>query len=394
MKGRIILKVNKSVQQLENLMKSSRQELHKIPETAFKEFKTAKYIEKYLRDLGADFETGIAGTGIVVFFRGSQPKKTICFRADMDALDVQEQNDIEFKSQHINKMHACGHDGHMAILLGFAKFLIENKNNIKDNIALLFQPAEEGPGGALPVMESGVLKKYGVTEIYGLHLFPNIDEGKIGIRPGPMMSQTGEFDIVITGKSGHGAMPHEAIDSIVIASEMILRLQSIISRGLNPIDPAVITIGKVTGGEIRNVIAKSVIMEGTIRSFKQEVYDSIKEKIKNISKGLEISYGCVIEIQYRDMYPAVINNDLLTNKFINSQDEGVVEIIDPIMLAEDFAYYQKEIPGVFFFLGTRNKEKNYCYPLHNGCFNFDEKVLTYGLQAYINMLISGDSLGQ
>lgn len=388
------MNIDNNAKKIGDLMKKCRRDLHKIPEIGFEEYKTAKYIESFLKDLGITYETGIAGTGVVAYFEGREPKKTICFRADMDALKVQEQNDVDYKSEHENKMHACGHDGHMAILLGLAKYLKENEHNIIDNILLLFQPAEEGPGGAHPVMESGILKKYGVTEIYGLHLFPNIDEGKMGVRPGPMMSQNGEFDIIITGKGGHGAMPHTAIDSVVVASEMIMKIQSIISRGINPIQPAVLTIGKVTAGEIRNVIAKSAVLEGTVRTFNEDIYNTLKEKMDKIAKGLEITYDCSVEVNFRDMYPAVINDEALTNKFIESQDLGIIEIVDPIMLAEDFSFFQKGIPGVFFFLGTKNEEKNYCYPLHNGSFNFDEKVLTYGLQAYINILKGNESISK
>ena len=388
----IILKISEKVKSIEDLMIRARQQLHMIPEIAYEEFKTAKYIESYFEDLNIMYESGIAGTGIVAFFKGSEPKKTICFRADMDALNVQEQNEVDYKSQHENKMHACGHDGHMAILLGLAKYLKENESDLVDNVLLLFQPAEEGPGGALPMIESGIFKKYNVTEVYGLHLFPNITEGKIGVKSGPMMSGTGEFDIKITGKGGHGAMPHEAIDSVLIASDMVSRLQSIISRGINPIQPAVITVGKLVAGEIRNVIAKSAVLEGTIRSFNDDVYNSIKEKMHSIAKALEITYGCSIDMSIRDMYPAVINDVKLTKFFIESQDLGTIEIIEPIMLAEDFSYYQKEVPGVFFFLGTKNEQKNYTFALHNGCFNFDEKVLTCGLQAYVNILVKRESL--
>ncbi|MDR5659563.1 M20 family metallopeptidase [Serpentinicella sp. ANB-PHB4] len=380
------------IEHLGELIKNVRQDLHKIPEIAFEEFKTALYIEQFLKDLGVSFEKGIVGTGILVSFKGVSPTKTICFRADMDALDVEEQNDVSYKSQHNKRMHACGHDGHMAILLGLAKFLKDHEDRIKDNIILLFQPAEEGPGGAAPIIDNGILKKYGVSEIYGLHLFPNISEGKFGVKKGPMMSQTGEFDILIKGKSGHGAMPHTALDSIVIASEMVIGLQSIISRTVNPIEPAVLTIGRIDGGEIRNVIAKQVKLEGTIRTFSQEVYDLIKGKINDFKKGYETSYGCTIEVIFRDMYPAVINDETLTQCFIDAQNEGTVEIIDPIMLAEDFSYYQKEIPGVFFFLGTKNESKGYTYPLHNGAFNFDEKVLQVGLDGFVKILIQRGAL--
>jgi len=283
-------------------------------------------------------------------------------------------------------MHACGHDGHMAIAMGLIKYLTQNQHKLKENVVVLFQPAEEGPGGAMPIVECGVLKKYNIDEVYGLHIFPNIEEGKVGVCPGPMMSQVGEFDILIKGNSAHGAMPHEGIDSIVIASQVITSIQTIASRSMNPMDPVVVTIGKIGGGERRNIIAREVVLEGTIRTFSDEVYKNIKSRIVSITEGIQTAYGCEIEVVIRDLYPAVINDTNLTEEFINGQDDNVVEIITPLMLSEDFSYYQKEIPGVFFFLGSGNKEKKYIYPLHNARFNFDEIILGYGVQVFSNIL--------
>lgn len=374
------------VKNLQQELKRIRRDLHQIPELGFQEFKTSEYIQKYLDELGLSFEKNVVGTGIIAFIKGSNPSKTYCFRADMDALEMQEENDLPFKSIHDGVMHGCGHDGHMAIILGLAKLLAINKNKLVDNIVLIFQPAEEGPGGALPMIESGLLKRYGVDEIYGLHLFPGLNEGRIGIRSGAMMSQNGEFDIIIQGKSAHGAMPHIGIDSIQIAGDMVLGIQSIISRSINPMEPAVITIGRIEAGEKRNIIAQRAILEGTIRTFSQETYDRIKERMLDFKRGLEYTYQCGITIDFRDMYPAVYNDETLTNIFINSQKDLDIEIVDPVMLAEDFAFFQKEVPGVFFFLGTRNENENFTYPLHSGRFNFNESVLGVGLQILVNLL--------
>lgn len=374
------------VKNLQQELKRIRRDLHQIPELGFQEFKTSEYIQKYLDELGLSFEKNVVGTGIIAFIKGSNPSKTYCFRADMDALEMQEENDLPFKSIHDGVMHGCGHDGHMAIILGLAKLLAINKNKLVDNIVLIFQPAEEGPGGALPMIESGLLKRYGVDEIYGLHLFPGLNEGRIGIRSGAMMSKNGEFDIIIQGKSAHGAMPHIGIDSIQIAGDMVLGIQSIISRSINPMEPAVITIGRIEAGEKRNIIAQRAILEGTIRTFSQETYDRIKERMLDFKRGLEYTYQCGITIDFRDMYPAVYNDETLTNIFINSQKDLDIEIVDPVMLAEDFAFFQKEVPGVFFFLGTRNENENFTYPLHSGRFNFNESVLGVGLQILVNLL--------
>lgn len=380
------MKLSTEIQDLQEELQKIRRDLHQIPELSLEEYKTSQYIQKYLQSLNIKFEGDVLGTGLIVYFKGTNPTKTYCFRADMDALGMQEETELDFKSTHSCKMHACGHDGHMAIVLGLAKLLNNHKSKLKNNVVLLFQPAEEGPGGALPILEKGFLKKYGVEEIYGLHLFPELDEGKIGLRPGAMMSQNGEFDIYIEGKSAHGAMPHIGTDSIQIASEIVVGMQSIISRSINPIDPAVLTIGRLEAGEKRNIIAKSGVLEGTIRTFSQEVYDRIKERMMDFKKGIEASYRCQINMVFRDMYPAVYNDEYLTKIFIESQEKDRIEIVDPIMLAEDFAFYQKQIPGVFFFLGTRNEEKGFIHPLHNGRFDFDEKILAYGLQAFVNLL--------
>lgn len=386
------MEISNEVATLLTTLQQTRRELHQIPELGFEEYKTQEYITKYLKKLGIPYEDQIIKTGVIAFIKGEEGAKTLCFRADMDALSVVEKNDVPFKSLHENRMHACGHDGHMAILLGLAQYLAAHQGALKHNVVLLFQPAEEGPGGALPIIEGGYLAKYKVDEIYGLHLFPGLPEGTMGVRPGAMLSQAGEFDLIINGRSGHGAMPHTAVDSMIVAAEMITGLQTIVSRSINPIEPAVLTIGRILGGERRNVIAKEVLLEGTVRSFSQQTYDTIKGKVKDYAKGMESIHDCEIEVVFRDMYPAVINDELLTREFVDCFPREAIKIIDPIMLAEDFSYYQREVPGLFFFLGCGNEEKNYCYPLHSDQFNFDEEVLGHGLQAYINLLMKRGAL--
>lgn len=367
-------------------LRKTRRALHQIPEMGFEEYKTAEYIKGCLKELGIPFEDQVVKTGVIAHIKGTEGKKTLCFRADMDALTVVEKNDVPYRSLHENRMHACGHDGHMTILLGLAEYLTAHRNRLKHNVVLLFQPAEEGPGGAQPIIEAGYLEKYKVDEIYGLHLFPGLPEGTIGLKPGAMMSQAGEFDLIIKGRSGHGAMPHTAIDSMIIAAEMITGLQTIASRSINPLEPAVLTMGRIQGGERRNVIAKEVVLEGTVRSFSQETYDKIKVRVQDYAKGMEAIHHCEVEVVIRDMYPAVVNDEFLTKELIDSLPRESIKIIEPIMLAEDFSYYQRKVPGVFFFLGCGNEKKDYCFPLHSDRFNFDEEVLGYGLQVYINLL--------
>lgn len=358
-----------------------RRDLHQIPEVGFKEFKTQKYLKEKLESFGFKPEV-VCQTGLIVFIdKGS--KETIAYRSDIDALDAVEETGVSFCSTHNGQMHACGHDGHMSILLGFAKYL--STADIKKNILLIFQPAEEGPGGAKFIVDDGILDKYNVSKIFGLHLFPELPEGVIGSKAGPIMAQTAEVDIKITGKSGHGAMPHKTIDTILITAKLIEAYQSIVSRNVSPIDSAVVTFGMFNGGTARNIIAETCQIGGTIRGFSIKTFNYILERIEQINKGFELAYGVIIEPNIRPMYPPLINSKnvyedfrkVMTNNSFNFRE------IEPMMLAEDFSYYTQAKDGLFFMLGTRNEEKNFVYPLHNSKFNFDEKVLIEGVKVYI-----------
>jgi amidohydrolase len=370
------------LEEIKNEIKNHRRKLHTIPETGFEEFKTSEYLKTTLKSYGFEPQE-ICETGLYVFIKGKE-NKTIAFRTDIDALNIEEENDIDFKSTHIGKMHACGHDGHMSIMLGFAKYLSTIKE-FKKNILLIFQPAEEGPGGAKNIVETGIFDKYNVEGIFGLHLFPNIKEGVIASKVGEFMSATAEIDIDIYGKGGHGAMPHTAIDSIVVTSKLIEAYQSIVSRNISPMENSVITFGKIEGGTARNIIAEHTRIEGTMRFFNKDVFEVIKNRIFEINEGFEKAFGIKIEVDLRPLYPAVINDKNLYSKFKNAIENSDLDYkeIPAIMLAEDFAYYQEAIPGQFFFLGTENKEKGFDKPLHNCQFNFDEKVLINGVKAYI-----------
>ncbi|MDH8677582.1 M20 family metallopeptidase [Fusibacter bizertensis] len=372
------------LEQLKEKVYEDRKALHLIPEAGFCEYKTSAYIQNVLKELDVEYEL-VGGTGIVALFKGISPTQTLAFRTDMDGLSVKEESSFETHSTHDNFMHACGHDGHMAMMLGLARVLSSSDVKIVDNILLIFQPAEEGPGGAEVLVNEGILEKYNVSEIYGIHVFPSVAQGKIGLCPGPMMAMTGEFDIDIYARSAHGAMPHTGIDGIVIASEVILGLQSIVSRNISPINPAVLTIGKMDAGERRNIIAGKARLEGTIRAFDKVVYNQIKTRMTKYLAGIEAAYEVKIEIEYRDMYPPVVNDQRLFTEFVNFH--GVqCEVIEPQMISEDFSYYQEKVPGLFYFVGTYNEEKDYVYPLHNSKFNFDNRILLDGMQSYINIL--------
>lgn len=357
-----------------------RRELHRIPEIGFCEVNTSKYIREKLESFGYEVKS-VAKTGLIAFRQGEISEESIAFRADIDGLKILEETNVFFQSENVDYMHACGHDGHMSILLGFAHYISTIKS-VNKGILFIFQPAEEGPGGAEVIINEGVLDHYNVKHVFGLHLFPGLNEGEIGIKAGPMMAQTAEFDIDIKAESGHGAAPHKANDGIIVAAQLINSFQSIISRNINPIEGAVLTIGTINGGERRNIIAENIRLEGTLRAFDKEVYSKIKSRMSDICKGLETMFNVNINIEFRDMYPAVRNDRKLLRSLIKFLPEERLVDIDPMMLAEDFAYYQEAVPSLFFMIGVKNEELGYTHQLHNSKFNFNEEVLVEGMELY------------
>ncbi|MEG0811975.1 MAG: M20 family metallopeptidase [Eubacterium sp.] len=364
-----------------------RRDLHKIPESGFKEFKTQHYILSYLKKLGY-IPQKICKTGVALYIPGNGDlKETIAIRADMDGLGVVEESDIDFVSEHEGMMHACGHDGHMTMVLLTAHYLKEHPEKLKRNILLIFQPAEEGPGGAGPISESGIFEKYGVKAIFAYHLFPFIEEGIISTTPGPMMAMTTEFYIDFLGKSGHAADPDKGIDAIVAVADYISVLQKIVSRTVSPNESALLSVGTINGGTRMNIIADKVSISGTVRSFSMKIQNEMKNRMIEMAEGIEKMYRCQIKIRFVDMYPPVINNEALFNQIwpLCGEVEDK-EIFKKVMLAEDFAMYHAKIPGVFIGLGTKNEEKGMVENLHTHCFNFDEKVLLRGVHVYLKII--------
>ena len=356
-----------------------RRDLHQIPELGFDLYKTHQYVWNYLSKLNFELEV-VAKTGIIAYRKGDN-LEAIAFRSDMDALPVKELTFVDFTSTHENTMHACGHDGHMSMLLGFADY-ISSLNTIKKSIVLIFQPAEEGPGGAKIIVESGIFDKYHVTHIFGIHLYPHLEEGVFGLVNGPMMAQNSEFNLEIQGKSAHAAQPHMGIDAIFAATHLIQSYHQIIARYVNPVKSGVLTVGTIHGGEARNIIAQHVKMSGTIRSFHDETHQIIKQKMREINQSIEHSHHVKITCQIHDYYPVVHNDSSLFDMLKNTLSPSGFQLIEPMMFAEDFAFYQKKVPGMFVMLGTKNEEKGYIHPLHSCYFNFDEKVLPFGVALY------------
>ena len=360
-----------------------RRDLHQIPEVGFKEFKTQKYIMNTLKNMGYSPNT-ICETGVYVYIPGIK-KECIAFRADIDALAIQEENNCTFSSKHSGFMHACGHDGHTAALLAFAKYLTTTAEQ-NYSILLIFQPAEEGPGGAKFICETGILEKFHVKEIYSFHLFPDLEEGTISTKAGPFFAQATEFDCKVVGKGGHGGMPQKTNDPLIPFTKIIDSYQSIISRNLSPFNAGVITVGKISGGTARNIISNSIDFYGTIRAYSQEDTELIIKRMKEIHNGIEIAFDIKVIDEFRVLYPPVINDNILYNNFLKiSQDFNFIQG-ETLALAEDFAFYQEKVPGIFFLLGTRNKEQNFISPLHSSSFNFDEKVLLEGVKLFAKLL--------
>lgn len=367
-------------------IKNWRQELHQIPEIGLQEIKTTAYLQKQLEEMGYA-PISILETGTLVYIDNGK-EETIAFRSDIDALKMEEKTGISFASKHSGYMHACGHDGHMSALLGVADALKAYQGEYRYNILLIFQPAEESPGGARLLVEKGILQKYHVKAIFGMHLMPSIEQGMIACRPGPLMAQNGELDVTIYGKSAHAGLYHLGIDTIVIASQLITEYQAIVSRMVSPMQPCVIHIGEIHGGSVRNIVADKTQFHGTVRAYDEKVFLQITDSISKMNRAMENIYGCTITCTCPPMYPPVLNDEKLYQKFVACTNEKYIELKEPMMLAEDFAYYQKEVPGIFFFIGTKSKE--YQSGLHTETFNFHEEVLLEAVNLYFRLATTLD----
>ncbi len=353
-----------------------RRDLHQIPELGFNERKTSGYLTETLQRLGLN-TVQIADTGVMVDIVGNRPGKTIAVRADMDGLPIEEETGLPFRSQHAGVMHACGHDGHMAIALALAERLTTD-HNFPGRVRIFFQPAEERPpGGAPGMIEGGCLE--GVDEVLGLHLWANDPVGTVGIRAGALMANADQFTIRIQGKGGHGSEPADTKDAVLIASMIVVNLQTIVSRRLNAFDTAVISCGAIRGGSTFNIIAETAEIIGTVRTLSQQVQDKIIDEINHMAKTTAQLYGANAILTYQRGYPAVINH----RESVERLEQAIVDIVDvfhpdPAMGGEDFAYYLREKPGTFFFLGCR--PVNETFPHHSPHFQINETALPLGVE--------------
>lgn len=359
-----------------------RRDLHMHPELGFEEYRTSGVIENTLKSLGIKTKK-VAKTGIVGLLEGKKDGKTVALRADIDALPMQDKKKVDYISKNPGKMHACGHDAHTAALLGAAMILSKIKNELCGNVKFFFQPAEETDGGALPMIEEGVMENPKVDAIFGLHCDENIDCGKIGIKYGKANASSDMFEIDIIGSSSHGASPHEGTDAIVITAQIISALQNIVSRTVDPVDSAVITIGLIEGGYKGNIIADTVHLEGIIRTLSPETRISVRNKFKKIIEGISETMGAKAKINIIPSYPSLIND----NKMVDFLKQNVESLLGkdsiivkekPSLGVEDFAYFLEKVPGAFFYLGTRNEKKQIIHPAHSSLFDIDEDALPLG----------------
>ena len=387
--------MKEKIQQLANTYHNEivdiRRHLHQHPELSFQEKETAKYISAILNKWGINHETGVAGNGVVAVLEGKNPqKKTIALRADMDALPIEEQNDIPYKSKNKGVMHACGHDVHTSSLLGVIKILNELKHELEGSIKFIFQPAEELlPGGAKQMIKEGVLEKDPVPElIIGQHVYPELSVGKVGFRKGAYMASSDEIYLTVKGKGGHGAMPEKITNTVLIASKILVELQEI-PNNLAPKDiPTVLSFGKVIANGATNIVPNEVYIEGTFRTLNEDWRKQAHQYIKEIATKIALEMKGTVDVNIVNGYPMLFNNEQVTEKVISFAKEylGNEKVIplDTRMTAEDFAYYSHKIPATFYRLGTSNKDNSHLQ-LHSPTFNIDENALEtgMGLMAYI-----------
>lgn len=367
-----------------------RRQLHLYPELGFEEVKTSKFVEDYLINLGLKVER-IAKTGIVGLLVGDLPGPVVGIRADMDCLPIQEETEVDYKSKNEGKMHACGHDGHTAILLCTAKNLVQFKSKIKGQVKFIFQPAEESEGGALPMILEGALENPRVEKMYALHLWSMIPIGKVGIKSGPIMGATCELKIEIMGVGGHGALPQNSIDAIVTAACFIQNVQTVVSRSLDPLSAGVISFGTINGGSACNVIASKVTLSGTIRCDTIEGMAKLKLRVETILKSTCLAFGATSHYHFNDGYPALINNESVTQEVILAAQAvlGFNSITKyQTLAAEDFAFFAERIPSCYFFLGAGNSQKNCDYPHHHPKFNIDEEALISGMEIFTKLILN------
>lgn len=368
-----------------------RRDFHRNPELGLEEIRTQEKVMEYLDSLGIEYER-IASTGVLGIIKGNKKGKTVALRADMDALPIQDEKDVPYKSTIPGKMHACGHDAHMTVLLGAARLIKEREDKLSGNVKLFFQPAEETVGGARPMIEERAMDNPKVDAVFGLHVSGNIRVGEIGIRYGKMNASSDTMQIIISGNSSHGAYPHRGIDAIVISASVISSLQSIVSRNMDPLNSAVVTLGTINGGTQDNIIADKVELMGTLRTLDPETREKTKKRIEKIVTKTAEAMDGVGEVIWQEGYSALINNDDMVDIVKRSGENilganNVHELSKPSLGVEDFSYFAEVAPGAFFRLGCKTKDSP-MKEAHHPLFDIDEECLAIGVALQVNNALS------
>jgi amidohydrolase len=379
-----------SIRPLIDELVATRRDLHRHPELGYAETRTSNIIVQRLTELGFEVRKGLGKTGVVGLWRGEDPNgPTVAFRADMDALPIQEENTHGFVSTVPGLMHACGHDGHVAILLGFARWLSTRPQRFPGHVKLLFQPAEEGGGGARPMIAEGALDSPQVSAIFGLHLWNQVPTGYVGVKDGPLMAATDEFRITVKGRGGHGAMPHQTSDAVLAAAQVVQALQTIASRRIDPLESVVVTVGSLHAGKAANVIAERAELKGTARSFLPQIRRMLPGLIEQTARSAAAISDASIEFDWIEEYPPLINPkreaEFVRAVAISELGEEFVLPALPTMGGEDFAYYLEKVPGCYFWLGAGNVEKGIDKPHHNPRFDIDEEALPLGVALFARL---------
>ena len=383
--------LRQEIRNMKDWLVEIRRAIHMHPELGFEEVETSKLIFQWLEKFGIQVTRGWAKTGVVGLMKGKAPGKTVAIRADMDALPMEELNKVPYASKVPGKMHACGHDAHVTILLGVAKFFSSHPDLLKKgDIKWLFQPAEEGGGGGKVMVEEGVLENPRVDAIFGAHAYPLLPIGKVGYCEREGQAAADRFTIKVIGKGGHAASPHLTKDPILAAGHIITQVHSIVSRSMNPLERGVITIGRVNGGTAFNIIPDDVEMWGTVRSLSPEVRKLLKTRIEEVVRGVVHSFGMDYRYNFIDGYPALINDTEMSRLVARACGKGIgeenVETLRPSMGGEDFAYFLEKVPGSFFRLGVRNEQKGIVHMYHSSLFDIDEEVLPFGVEMFVRII--------
>ncbi len=387
--------IKQEIAQRHSTLIEVRRDLHQHPELAMEEVRTAGIIAERLRASGLEVRTGVGNTGVVGVLRGSHPGKTLAIRADIDALPVQEENDLPFKSQVPGKMHACGHDGHVAIGLTVADILAQHRDQLHGNVKFLFQPAEERIGGAQPMIEDGALKNPDVDAVIGLHLINNLPVGQVGVRAGATFASADAFTIRVLGRGGHGAMPNLSVDPILAAGHILVALQSLISREISPFNPAVVTIGSIHGGTAFNIIPDVVELQGTLRTFSDDDRDHLEKRIKALTENVAASLRASVEVETTRGCPACVSDEGMAALVQRAAAETVgannVRSDQMTTGSDDMAFFLNAVPGCYFVVGTQNKALGCDAPHHSARFKIDEAGLPVGVEVMVRAAL--DYLG-